>query len=149
MMNAFPIFTSVSAVKLWSKELPSVKITKRRTLTPAVVKQDVNFLESSEISLHRTTVNLKEIQSSVKREIKQLLQRLHTHSNREQMESYCDRTLASVLPLEKRIISASLWKSSMDRAVSSARLLMAAAWTSYTIQHTHTVKQLSDLQYNQ
>lgn len=28
-------------------------------LTPAVVKQEVNFLESREISLHRTTVNLK------------------------------------------------------------------------------------------
>lgn len=28
-------------------------------LTPAVVKQEVNFLDSSEISLHRTTVNLK------------------------------------------------------------------------------------------
>lgn len=44
---------------------------------------------------------------------------------------HCDRMLASALPLEKRIISASLWKSSMDRAVSSARLLMAAAWTSW------------------
>lgn len=41
--------------------------------------------------------------------------------------AYWDRTLASVLQLEKRILSASLWKSSMDRAVSSARLLMAAA----------------------
>lgn len=29
------------------------------TLTPAVVKQEVNFLESSEISLHKTTVNLR------------------------------------------------------------------------------------------
>lgn len=29
------------------------------TLTPAAVKQEVNFLESSEISLHKTTVNLK------------------------------------------------------------------------------------------
>lgn len=29
------------------------------TLTPTVVKQEVNFLESSEISLHRTTVNLR------------------------------------------------------------------------------------------
>lgn len=28
-------------------------------LTPAVVKQEVNFLESREISLHRTTVSLK------------------------------------------------------------------------------------------
>lgn len=28
------------------------------TLTPAAVKQVVNFLESSEISLHKTTVNL-------------------------------------------------------------------------------------------
>ena len=29
------------------------------TLTPAVVKQEVNFFESSEISWHRTTVNLR------------------------------------------------------------------------------------------
>lgn len=47
MMNVFPIFTSVN---------------KHRALTPAVVKQDVNFLDSSEISLHRTTVNLGKIQ---------------------------------------------------------------------------------------
>lgn len=104
-----------------------------------VVKQEVNFLESSEISLHKTTVNLwTQDMHSVRIQIKQVfstdefLQRVH-------VLSYCDRTLGSVLPLENRIISASLWKSSMDRAVSSARLLMAAAWTSWKdLTHTHT-----------
>lgn len=62
---------------------------------------------------------------------------------------YCDRTLDSVLPLEKRIISASLWKSSMDRAVSSARLLMAAAWTSWKrSSYTHTLSLLNGLETN-
>lgn len=80
-----------------SKKTPVISglRTSPFSFDPDDVKQDVNFLESSEISLHKTTVS-------------------------------CDRTPASVLLPEKRIISASLWKSSMERAVSSARLLMAA-----------------------
>lgn len=108
-------------------------------LTPAAVRQEVNFLDSSEISLHRTTVNLRT--DSMTKGIQ--LIKVHRKSEISSplspplMLSYCDRTLASALPLEKRIISASLWKSSMDLAVSSARLLIAAAWTSWQ-DSTHT-----------
>lgn len=35
------------------------------TLTPAVVRQEVNFLESNETSLQRTTVNLKWVMGQV------------------------------------------------------------------------------------
>lgn len=50
------------------------------TLTPAAVKQDVNFLESSEISLHKTTVNLKT--EDVKADLAQLLIKLYKHINK-------------------------------------------------------------------
>ena len=107
-------------------------VVQVKTLTPAVVKQEVNFLESSEISLHRTTVNLRThnmkpaavSRSADKTGLTSSVCKVAAAS------SHCDRTPASVPPLEKRIISASLWNSSMDRAVSSARLLMAAACTS-------------------
>ena len=36
-----------------------LKDNTKKSLTPAVVRQEVNFLESRESSLHRTTVNLK------------------------------------------------------------------------------------------
>lgn len=105
----------------------------------------MNFLESREISLHRTTVNLKTDVT-------------HSHlggrcgaaaaaspRTLKWTRPYCDRTPASALPPEKRIISASLWNSSMDRAVSSARLLMAAAWTSWK-HSTHTRGSESNVQ---
>lgn len=50
------------------------------TLTPAAVKQDVNFLESSEISLHKITVNLKT--EDVKADLAQLLIKLYKHLNK-------------------------------------------------------------------
>lgn len=34
-------------------------VSWNKPLTPAVVRQEVNFLESSESSLQRTTVNLR------------------------------------------------------------------------------------------
>lgn len=44
--------------------------------TPADVKQEVNFLESREISLHKTTVNLKT--EEVKADLARLLNKLST-----------------------------------------------------------------------
>ncbi|MEQ2174237.1 hypothetical protein GOODEAATRI_005798, partial [Goodea atripinnis] len=84
------------------------------SLTPAVVRQDVNFLESREISLHRITVNLKTDRFDAVSFLHRVSE--HVETKTVNMWYYCDRMLASVQLLENRIISASLWKSSMDRA---------------------------------
>lgn len=51
-----------SFMTLKPNEDPSQEII---TLTPAVVRQEVNFLESNETSLQRTTVNLKWVMGQV------------------------------------------------------------------------------------
>lgn len=56
-------------------------ITLYVSLTPAAVKQEVNFLESSEISLHKTTVNLKT--EDIKSDLARLLIKLHQLLNQK------------------------------------------------------------------
>lgn len=63
------------------------------SLTPAAVKQEVNFLESSEISLHKTTVNLKT--EDIKSDLARLLIKLHQLLNQKKKKGFvyiCIRT---------------------------------------------------------